>query len=1042
MKRMTLFAIVALMTLMAKSAPIDRQQALNVAINFASSRGIEMKSVRQTAFHAPRKNAEDGDCLYVFNLGDDRGFVVVSGDDAIDPILGYSNQGSIDTEKMPENMRAFLNGLAEEVRLLAERGLSPSATDSKMQKIQTAKRAIKPICTTTWNQGDPYNALCPPWYNDDGTLGGVSATGCVATALAQVVAHYRYPEATKAEIPQHDYTSGTKAISLPAIPAGTPIDWNSMCDNYSSDNTQAEKDAVAELMLIIGQGVRMGYGASSGAGYSDGVKCLRDYLGFDDDVHQEYRSHYTIDDWTDLLYNELSAGNPIAYAGTATGGAHAFVVDGFDGDKMFHINWGWGGMNDGYFRIGILNPDDNSGIGASTSSDGYSMAQEAVMGLHLPDAEKTDFAASLTINDSEITTTGIKSNYINWTGESGSFDCSLSTIGDDGRLTPFGRKQTVTLDPNYYYSLEFSVAALSEGTWRIVPSSRRTGTNTWRTSFNINNDYFVVTVRPDGSRYIERHEPIEDLEVTEWNPTTSLVKGEQQTVEVTIHNNSEEEYYGELHFFASKTNQKGTQQCRSQLSVKSGQDETLAFTFTPSSAGTYNLWVCFDENGSNVLAETSLNITSTAVSQENLNVNTLTYTGSSGSMLYGTSIPGKITIANKSSENVATKIRINLWRGEIGENLYWSIDSRTLTVEAEAGASVVLPFCFDDLENNKSYALNICYTTRDGELSGGGLGHVVSLFPGITQYLNDGTTVGAKPNGSLRTNAKAVAVDLTSGATLTKVVLSGDPSCLYFFRSDDTPTADFDKAYVVTDGKISKFNIVDDWGFYAPHEFTAESVSYSRMIDANTSMQNWTTITLPFAPTRITVDGQDIDFRPSANESEGLMALKRFAYTDDDERPCFDRANELEANVPYLVAFDKSLAGKKVEFSTTDAEFQRSADLFPQLGTDAYTMCGCLLPSSVDETVYVLNDSGTAFVPASSGMTVGAYRAYLKCSLPASLRPESIAVSNMSDGIQALRDNAAAETDAVYNLAGSRIDTSKPMHRGVYIKRGRAFVVK
>ena len=126
----------------------------------------------------------------------------------------------------------------------------------------------------------------------------------------------------------------------------------------------------------------------------------------------------------DLIYNEIASGHPVAIAGTATGGAHAFVVDGYDGDGLFHLNWGWGGGSDGYFRIEILNPGDNSGIGASSSSDGYSMGQEALI-LRLPDDVEADDMAMMTINDTEIRGTEIFSNYINWTGETNSFDYGI-----------------------------------------------------------------------------------------------------------------------------------------------------------------------------------------------------------------------------------------------------------------------------------------------------------------------------------------------------------------------------------------------------------------------------------------------------------------------------------------------------------------------------------------------------------------------------------------------------------------------------------------
>ena len=103
-------------------------------------------------------------------------------------------------------------------------------------------------------------------------------------------------------------------------------------------------------MYWVGMGCKMGYGPSSAAGFPEGVNALVNYFGYDDGTHIESRGNYTIAGWNELLYNELATGHPIAFAGTNTGGAHAFVLDGYDMDGLFHVNWGWGGLDNGYFR--------------------------------------------------------------------------------------------------------------------------------------------------------------------------------------------------------------------------------------------------------------------------------------------------------------------------------------------------------------------------------------------------------------------------------------------------------------------------------------------------------------------------------------------------------------------------------------------------------------------------------------------------------------------------------------------------------------------
>lgn len=320
--------------------------------------------------------------LYVFNTTDNQGFVIVSNDDIATPILGYSDTGSLDLQNIPDNMRAWLQGYADEIAWAKQH---PSAATPKGKRAQRVAAAVKtpiaPLVQTTWDQGTPYNNLCPEYNSYK------SATGCVATAMAQCMYTTEMrvgstTTTTTAEIPA--YTTATRGISMDAIPTEATINWENMLTDYSGSYSSAAATAIAKLMLYCGTSVQMDYYSddqgSSGAQSYMVANALKNYFGYKNTVTYLNRSFYSYADWIEMMYYELSQGRPVCYGGQSSGGGHEFVCDGYQGEDFFHINWGWGGMSDNYFKLSALDPDAQ-GIGGSSSSDGYHSSQEAIIGI-------------------------------------------------------------------------------------------------------------------------------------------------------------------------------------------------------------------------------------------------------------------------------------------------------------------------------------------------------------------------------------------------------------------------------------------------------------------------------------------------------------------------------------------------------------------------------------------------------------------------------------------------------------------------------------
>lgn len=387
MKKALLLTISLLCIITAMAGDITPAEALALAQQFTDSRMAASRSYGQTgATKQVVTVAGEMSGLYLFNIGRNEGFVVVSNDDRTASVLGYSESGSLNSEEIPQNMRAWLQGYADEIAWLKQHN-GEFAAKVPARVPSALKSPIDPLITSTWDQSAPYNNLCPVYSGNSR-----SATGCVATAMAQVMNYHQWPNATTADIPSYTTTNSYK-LKLDSIPEGTVLDWNNMLDNYYNVNyNDAQAAAVAQLMLCCGVSIRMNYGPSSGAYTHKVVSALKDYFDYNETATFLKRSFYSYSDWVEIMYHELVEGRPVVLGGTSTGGGHEFVCDGYQDEDYFHINWGWSGTSDGYFKLSALDPDQQ-GIGGSNSTDGFHYNQDAAIGIQKPTDNGTIYDA-------------------------------------------------------------------------------------------------------------------------------------------------------------------------------------------------------------------------------------------------------------------------------------------------------------------------------------------------------------------------------------------------------------------------------------------------------------------------------------------------------------------------------------------------------------------------------------------------------------------------------------------------------------------------
>ncbi len=413
MKRITSLAIMSATTLALLAAPLTPEQALrrvqgNSALKMPSKSGTSMK----LSFSMQTQKGEPA--VYIFDRPASSGYLIVSADDTATPLLGYADSGSFDANNMPPQLEWWLSEYASQIDYASANGIKNTYAPI------ANKKEIAPLVKTKWNQGTPYNNLCPSVNNVK------CPSGCVATAMAQVMKFWNYPEVGTGRVTATLPSGGTGEgfINL----AQKPFDWNNMIDSYSGyDYTNEQGNAVATLMQAVGYAAKMNYApGGSGALSINAAISLSKNFKYNPNIQYLQRLYFNTSEWNEIVYNELAAGRPILYGGQSTSVGHEFVCDGYDGNGYFHFNWGWGGMSDGYFILDALNPN-SVGTGGGAGG-GYNSRQDIIIGIQ-PSSEETDVYLTQFGNLSASASGSNISLALNYNGNVGNWvNAGISTV--------------------------------------------------------------------------------------------------------------------------------------------------------------------------------------------------------------------------------------------------------------------------------------------------------------------------------------------------------------------------------------------------------------------------------------------------------------------------------------------------------------------------------------------------------------------------------------------------------------------------------------
>lgn len=346
--------------------------------------------------------AQNAGC-YVFNIGSNNGFVVAAGDDCVPEILGYADKGHVGAT-MPDNMKAWLDEYDQQMKM--QKTLMAAAANGDSPAAE--REAIAPMLTTKWGQDNPFNLKCPSYFPLMHC-----PTGCVATAMSQILYYNRKSSVDKTAADIEGYTTKTNQYQIEFVGKGAKIDWDNMLDSYSLLSPQSRKQAVAGLMSYCGAALQTDYrqdGASANS--ADVVQTMVKYFDYSSEAEYIDRNQFTTEEWEQRIYDELKKGYPVYYKGQKGNYAHGFVCDGYDGNGYFHINWGWSGESDGFYLLSVLQPE------IEITAAGYSLYQKAAVGL-IPNG----VYARLTLTD--LALTGTKS-FPTGAGKSAEVDMTMT----------------------------------------------------------------------------------------------------------------------------------------------------------------------------------------------------------------------------------------------------------------------------------------------------------------------------------------------------------------------------------------------------------------------------------------------------------------------------------------------------------------------------------------------------------------------------------------------------------------------------------------
>lgn len=1098
MKKFYIAMMAMLLSGSAIAAPVDATSAKEKAAAFLKKQAQHStNSRRAAALRNPQLTEAQafGNALHVFNVGQDNGFVIVSGDDRTEEILGYVDGGNFDYNNMPENMRGWLQMYAERINSLGN-----------SQALQAPRRSaytnIEPLVETNWDQRNDYNDFlffdAPEMLEEANADPDDVYTGCAATSMAQALyqaaqqykkKHGEWPSISTTVIPSYTVSSSGKINNGKAMKALDPIvfDWAHMLPNYArkyASPTDQEIAAVAMLMAYCGRAMHMEYGTSSSdAAFVYMPFRMTAYFGIQDHVKNMDRSYYTSQQWEDLLYNELQNGRAVPYTGvsgpTTSDAGHAFILDGYK-DGLWHINWGWGmaeAINDahynGYFSLSVMQPDKSgtAHVSGGALDSEYKYLQQATIGVSFDPVEGVANTCYTHIgSDRGYSTYTTEVTYLNYNVQGGVYtlDGAWAIDNGNGNYTILKKdyenrlfNRRTTDDYGEYGDLvaykqrinQLPVEGVDDGTYTVLHVSSLPGENNWVADDGTELMNFTITVANNKITNVVCH-PVapttSSLSVTAIEYIGDMNANEENTVRVTV-NNAGDDFFGNLALYYNTTTTPSSNKRYVQLATLKPGETTHDFV-VKLPKGEYNLWFyawaaggyagTYFDSGRKMLI-------GYGADANKVQVGNLKFEGQTGTALEVKSVNGVL------SEELKGSFDITNTSGHTFNNTYYVCVEYAATKYAEVSVPVsvedgttTIPFSLgvvSGLASGTTYKVRLYYKDGTTEVNVGDSKNL-TLQPYFHYWYADGTMKEAKvptswysPNNlsdDVKNNAFAVDLRNISNSYIEDI---DNPNCVFYMTDSQKPTSSYNYYYGknnIIDGVAEKITLSSNHGFFAPEPFTAEEISFTKTFEngiVKDGAPYWYTIVLPFEVNSVKQGTKNLKWFKKASDKRCHFWLMELTDVAADALT-FDYAQKFEANTPYIIQVPSTGWGESWNLAGKELTFR---------GLNVTVPATAFAADAVFVGTYALLTTSGLFLDAtknkflfSENGTVAAYNAYINAANNANSLRIVIAGDEIATGIgQVTIDN----DQDLYDLQGRRVQHAQ---KGLYIQNGKVVVIK
>lgn len=1042
MKKTLLFVLIAISTL-ANANPIGKQEAMKLAMRFLKQKQPTTSTRAKSQRNQLKMVMQCPNAYYVFNNGNGQGFVITSADDRTDAVLGYAYTGKFDVNNIPVQLKDLLSLYEHEIKTAVRLRLKNLKTTSGTRAGLSVKRSIHPLIETRWNQGAPYNDACPMGVFER------TVTGCVATAMAQVMYYHQCPRGeTLDTIP--GYKSPKIGKVLDTLPK-TTFDWKNMLRTYDENANREQKNAVAKLMKYCGVSTEMDYAtAKQGGSGTVAVElpyALTHYFGYSKAARYADRSGYTSKTWNNMIYEELKEGRPVLYGGvTPTGGGHEFVCDGYESGDYFHINWGWSGLSDGYFRLSVLNPDQQ-GIGSFEG--GYSLSQCAILGVKPNEGEEQ--LDAMTVIDlhmrglSQMSRKSIEQGFKKLSMSYELFNYMLLPfegkmgvgLYKDGKLMKVVHEselisyEPITPKRTFYKAILKDFGAGLKGDYQLLPMCKDKKSNTWQLCPGSEKSVCNLHITETQLNASIINPQTIDLKLVSIDMPKVIKTGRTYTAMAKIKNVGPD-FTGSLSFvFGNKRSVLG-------LSIAPGATIEVPLSFQPDVAKpktqySINVWDSMQGRDIDFVGKGEVDVAEGKnVPDAKLTASVFCTNGSSkkADELYGTHMEGRFEVKNTATDDYDRDLLIAV----VGEKQ--DVQMKQLNVIIPAGKTITLPFAFDNLIPGTRYIVTLLGYEGIYQKGKAICNGAITCKAAVMKYLSDGTSMALEPEESIDLT-DAIAVDMRDLNVKkgTKLRPSNNPNCLYYLHEASIVPETLKDKNVILGDEAPKITLQTNQPIKMLRNFTAREITCQRPLVANgkDTESAWTTVSLPFVPDAMKINGQPAE-----------LHVYNFVH-EQENKLYFNTTQHIEAYCPYLLEIKHihdATADMMLTIHGKDVEVNQHAKSV--LGSDNYNFVGTI-GQHQPGSAYLYNAATNRF-ELSQAPTVECFSAFVEpnhINNENAVKSLTVVLDDVELGIPT-HTTTNAHQYVIYNLQGVKVGEGKDdiarLPKGVYVVNGKKVI--